>query len=87
VSGTTGARRAGLDAALAGLTSRDRLILALLLIEGLSTAEAATVMGEPSRRVARDYRSLIAALRRRSTPAAPAATRRRNVASRTRRAA
>lgn len=80
------ARRAGLGAAIAGMSARDRLMLALVLVEGLSTAEAADVMGEPTRRVARDYRTLLSALRRRATaPATP--VRRRNAASRTRKAA
>jgi DNA-directed RNA polymerase specialized sigma24 family protein len=83
--GAPATSRAGIRNALDGMTPRDRLVLALVLFEGLSTAEAANVLGEPSRRVARDYRSLIASLRRGAS--APATARRRNGAARVRRAA
>lgn len=83
--GTPATSRTGIRNALEGMTARDRLVLTLVLFEGLSTAEAANVLGEPSRRVARDYRSLIASLRRRAS--APATPRRRNGAAKVRRAA
>jgi DNA-directed RNA polymerase specialized sigma24 family protein len=56
-------RRRLIRGALAGCPLRQRLVLALLLYERLSPAEAADALGCPEREVLRAYRALLAELR------------------------
>lgn len=57
-------RRAAVARALSGCAASERVLLALLLFERLTPAEAATVLGVPAGRVERAYASLLAQLRR-----------------------
>ena len=55
---------AGIGAALRRCRTRERLVLALVLCEHLTMAEAGRALGVPERAVARMYRTLLAELRR-----------------------
>jgi DNA-directed RNA polymerase specialized sigma24 family protein len=55
--------RARLETVLAGATPYARRVAALLLLEGLTPAEAGVVLGVPAREIERTYGSLIEELR------------------------
>lgn len=59
----TAERKSLVLGALAGCPLRQRLVLALLLYERLTPAEAADALGCPTREVVRAYRALLAELR------------------------
>ena len=56
-------RRAVVARVLSGCAASERVLLALLLFERLTPAEAAMVLGVPAGRVERAYASLLARLR------------------------
>jgi DNA-directed RNA polymerase specialized sigma24 family protein len=56
-------RRAAVARALSDCAAGERVLLALLLCERLTPAEAASVLGVPAARVERAYASLLARLR------------------------
>jgi DNA-directed RNA polymerase specialized sigma24 family protein len=58
------ARRAPVAAALHQCSGDERAMLALVLIERMSTAEAAAAMRMPRQRFERSYTTLLASLRR-----------------------
>ncbi len=55
---------AGLHEALAAFAEEERAVLAMLLIERLTPADAAAALGIERARVVASYRSMLAALRR-----------------------
>jgi|RhiMetdeSRZDD1v2_1073273.scaffolds.fasta_scaffold1271759_2 DNA-directed RNA polymerase specialized sigma24 family protein len=61
--GSAVARRARLVAALARCSARDRIVLALMLVERLSTSEAADALGISVSRLRRLYGATLAELR------------------------
>lgn len=56
-------RRAAVARALSGCAASERVLLALLLFERLTPAEAANVLGVPAGRIERAYASLLSQLR------------------------
>ncbi len=64
VAGPRDRHRAALARALSRCPVRERVLLALLLFERLTPAEAASVLDLPPARVERSYASLLAELRR-----------------------
>jgi DNA-directed RNA polymerase specialized sigma24 family protein len=56
-------RREAVARALSGCAARERVLLALLLFERLTPAEAASVLGVPASRIERAYAALLARLR------------------------
>jgi DNA-directed RNA polymerase specialized sigma24 family protein len=57
-------RRAALARALSHCATNERVLLALLLFERLTPAEAASVLDLPAARIERSYAALLASLRR-----------------------
>lgn len=55
-------RRAAVARALSGCAARERVLLALLLFERLTPAEAASVLDVPAAHIERAYASLLAQL-------------------------
>ena len=56
-------RREAVARALSGCAARERVLLALLLFERLTPAEAANVLGVPAARIERAYAALLSQLR------------------------
>jgi DNA-directed RNA polymerase specialized sigma24 family protein len=56
-------RREAVARALSGCAARERVLLALLLFERLTPAEAASVLGVPAAHIERAYAALLAQLR------------------------
>jgi DNA-directed RNA polymerase specialized sigma24 family protein len=56
-------RREAVARALSGCAARERVLLALLLFERLTPAEAASVLGVPAARIERSYAALLSQLR------------------------
>jgi len=56
-------RRDAVARALSACAARERVLLALLLFERLTPAEAASVLGVPATRIERAYAALLAQLR------------------------
>ena len=56
-------RRDAVARALSGCAARERVLLALLLFERLTPAEAASVLGVPAPSIERAYATLLAQLR------------------------
>jgi DNA-directed RNA polymerase specialized sigma24 family protein len=56
-------QREAVARALSGCAARERVLLALLLFERLTTAEAAIVLGIPAARIERAYAALLSQLR------------------------
>jgi DNA-directed RNA polymerase specialized sigma24 family protein len=57
-------RREAVARALSGCAAHERALLALLLFERLTPAEAASVLGVPAARIERAYAALLSQLRR-----------------------
>lgn len=85
-------RRAAVARALSACAASERVLLALLLFERLTPAEAANVLGLPAARIERAYASLLSQLRQnlrgrdRGRPRAPGTTRFATPTARLRRA-
>jgi DNA-directed RNA polymerase specialized sigma24 family protein len=60
--------------ALSGCATRERVLLALLLFERLTPAEAASVLGVPAMRIERAYAALLSQLRELLGGSAPRAS-------------
>ena len=71
--------RSRLTLALGRCPEQQRLMLALLLVERLSPAEASSVLGVPVRRLASTYRETLAGLRQAALGRAPVAPRARRI--------
>jgi DNA-directed RNA polymerase specialized sigma24 family protein len=66
-------RREAVARALSGCATRERVLLALLLFERLTPAEAASVLGVPAARIERAYAALLSQLRKLLGGSAPRA--------------
>ena len=67
-------RREAVARALSGCATRERVLLALLLFERLTPAEAASVLGVPATRIERAYAALLSQLRELLGGSAPRAS-------------
>ena len=67
-------RREAVARALSGCAARERVLLALLLFERLTPAEAASVLGVPASRIERAYAALLSQLRELLCGSAPRAS-------------
>ena len=63
VAASRDGRREAVARALSGCAARERVLLALLLFERLTPAEAASVLGVPASRIERAYAELLGQLR------------------------